>query len=274
MKQFAGKVAAITGAGSGMGRALALSLANQGCHLALADVSETTLVETADMIKTPVKVTAHVTDVASRKEVEQFADTAVAEHGCVHMIFNNAGISVTDTVEHYDYDDLERVMQINFWGVVYGTKAFLPYLKQVDEAHIVNTSSIFGTIAVPTQSAYNASKFAVRGFTYALNAELEDTGIHVSCVQPGGIKTNIVRDSKYVPPKNSSPTREEFITRFDDFAGLTANQAAEQILRGVRRNKLQILVGRDARIAAWLERLMPTGYLKLLQNVWVRETGG
>ncbi len=265
---FQDKVAAITGAGSGMGQALALALASRGCHVAIADINEPALGETRSLIEAQhaVKVTEHTLDVADRQAVEQFAADVVAGHGKVNMIFNNAGVSVTDTVEHMRYEDFEWLMGINFWGVIYGSKAFLPYLQQVDEAHVINTSSIFGVIAVPSQSAYNASKFAVRGFTYAMRGELTETHIGVSCVQPGGVKTNIIKSSRYVAADNNAPTREEFINRFEEIAGLTSAQAAEQILRGVLANKAQILVGRDARLAALLERLAPVRYLRVVAS--------
>ena len=267
MKDFNGKVAAITGAGSGMGRALAQALAGRGCHVAISDVDEAGLKDTASRIASRVNVSTHTVNVADREAVEQFAADVVSAHGHVNMIFNNAGVSVTDTVAHMSYEDFAWLMDINFWGVVHGTKAFLPWLEQVSEAHIVNTSSIFGTIAVPTQAAYNASKFAVRGFTYALRMELAESHIGVSCVQPGGVKTNIVKSSRYIPSDNSAPTREEFVATFDRLAQLTPEQAAEQILRGVRAGKSQILVGRDARLIAAVERLVPSAYLKLLARV-------
>lgn len=269
MKDFNNKVAAITGAGTGMGRALAVALAEQGCHLAIADINEDALTETASLCKNDnIEVTTHVVDVGKQTEVEQFADEAGHGHGRINLIFNNAGVSATDTVEHFSYEDFEWLMNINFWGVVFGTKSFLPWLQQASEAQIVNTSSIFGIIAVPSQSAYNASKFAVRGFTYALRQELAEGHIGVSCVQPGGVKTDIVKTSRYVPRDNTAPTKEEFIARFDDIAGLTPAQAAEEILRGVRKNKAQILVGRDARLMALIERILPTGYHRLTSRVF------
>ncbi len=267
---FKNKVSAITGAGSGMGRALAEALASKGCHVAVSDVDTRGLDETVSRLKanSSVSVSSHELDVADKGAVEQFAADVVSEHGKVNMVFNNAGVSLTDTVEHMNYDDFEWLMNINFWGVIYGSKAFLPYFNDVDEAHVINTSSIFGVIAVPSQSAYNASKFAVRGFTYAMRQEMLETNVGVSCVQPGGVKTNIVKSSRYVAADNSAPTKEEFMTQFEEMANLTSEQAAEQILRGVLANKAQILIGRDAKMAAILERIAPVGYQKLLSRVW------
>ena len=177
---FDDKVAAITGAGSGMGQALAIALAERGCSVAIADVNQAGLQETASKLPAQAKVSTHEVDVADREQVEHFATDVAAQHGKINLVFNNAGVSVTDTAAHMSYEDFEWLMNINFWGVVYGSKAFLPYLEQADEAQIINTASIFGVISVPTQSAYNASKFAVRGFTYALREELRDTHIGVS----------------------------------------------------------------------------------------------
>lgn len=269
MKTFSHRVAAITGAGSGIGRALAKSLAAQGCHLALADIRQPALDETAVLCRNyGIKVTTYTVDTSNKDAVYAYADDAVRDHGEVHMIFNNAGVSLTDSVEHMSYKDFEWLMDINFWGVVYGTKAFLPYLQKTEEAHIINTSSIFGTIAVPSQSAYNASKFAVRGFTYALRMELDDTHVNVSCVQPGGVKTNIARDSRYVASDNSAPTQAEFVASFETMANLTSEQAAEKILKGILKNKAQILVGKDALFGAIIERLAPVYYQKLLLKVF------
>ena len=269
MKSFNNKVAAITGAGSGMGRALATSLASRGCHLGLADNNKSALEETAENCRTyNVDVTTYNVDVSNKDSVYTFADDAVRDHNHVNLVFNNAGVSLTDNVEHMTYQDFNWLIDINFWGVVYGSKAFLPHMQKVEEAHIVNTSSIFGTIAVPSQSAYNASKFAVRGFTYALRMELEKTHINVSCVQPGGVKTNIVRDSRYIAPDNAAPTKEEITATFESMANLTSDQAAEKILTGVIKNKAQILVGRDAIFIAILERLAPVLYQKLISRAF------
>lgn len=265
MKSFSNKVAAITGAGSGMGRALAVQLAKLDCAVAISDVVDENLRETESLIKEyDVKVTRHLVDVSDRSVMEQYASEVNATHGKVNLIFNNAGVSVTDSAEHMNYEDFEWLMNINFWGVVHGTRAFLPYLKEASEAHIINTSSIFGILSFPTQSAYNASKFAVRGYTESLRQELADTHIGVSCVHPGGVKTNIIKTSRYTPSDNESPTKEEFEENFEQMAALTSDEAALIILRGVEKNKARILVGKDAKLLTWISRLAPVNYPRLL----------
>jgi short-subunit dehydrogenase len=263
---FNDKVAAITGAGSGMGRSLAVLLSRAGCHVALSDVNKANLEETAGLLAPGVKSSIHEVDVADRQTMEKFAADVVEQHGKVNLIFNNAGVSVTGLAEQMPYEDIEWLMNINFWGVIHGCKSFLPYLHQVPEAAIINTSSIFGTIAVPTQSAYNASKFAVKGYTFALRSELKDSHIGVSCVQPGGVKTNIVKASRFIPTDNESTTLEEATESFEKVARLTSEQAAEIILKGVLKNKARIFVGVDSKIMALIERIAPVGYLKLFRR--------
>src|SRR5262245_44410387 len=186
MQSLTGKVAVITGAASGIGRALANQLAARGCHLALADIDAHGLEATAAPLRRDdLQVSTHALDVADRDAVYAFADQVLAEHGSAHLVINNAGVAVAQTIAELRYDDFEWLMGINFWGVVHGTKAFLPHLLAQGEGHIVNLSSIFGIVSVPTQGAYNASKFAVRGFTEALRQELCLTPIKVSCVHPG-----------------------------------------------------------------------------------------
>ena len=260
---FEHKVAAITGAGSGMGQSLAVLLSRAGCHVAISDVNTDGLEETRLMLNPTVNASVHLVDVANREQMEAFAASVNAEHGKVNMIFNNAGVSVTGLAEQMPYEDIEWLMNINFWGVIYGCKSFLPYLREADEAAIINTSSIFGTIAVPSQSAYNASKFAVRGYTYALRQELIDSHIGVSCVQPGGVKTNIVNSSRFIPMDNESGTKEDLVETFSRLARKSPEQAAAIILAGVLKNKARILVGGDAKIASWIERIAPAAYLKL-----------
>ncbi|MEH6559145.1 MAG: SDR family NAD(P)-dependent oxidoreductase [Oceanicoccus sp.] len=268
MKSFSQQVAVITGAGSGMGRALAIELAKQNCAVAISDVVEETLLETAAMLgEYNVKVNSECLDIADRSAVERYAKDTYETFGKINLVFNNAGVSVTDSAEHMSYVDFEWLMNINFWGVVHGTKAFLPYLQQADQAHIINTSSIFGILSFPTQSAYNASKFAVRGYTESLRQELSDTHIGVSCVHPGGVKTNIVNTSRYTTADNESPTKEELMETFQEMAGLTSEEAALVILNGVKKNKARILVGKDAHFLAFTARIAPASYPKILRLI-------
>ena len=201
MKDFNGKVAAITGAASGIGRALALELAGRGAELALSDIDVDGLAETQAQVakRAPsAKVTTTRLDVADRDAVFAWAGQVVADHGKVNVIVNNAGVALGATVEQMKITDFEWLMGINFWGVVHGTQAFLPHLKATGDGHVVNVSSVFGLIGIPSQSAYNAAKFGVRGFTEALRMELDiaGEGVSATCVHPGGIKTNIAKNAR------------------------------------------------------------------------------
>ncbi len=210
MRSFDDKVAVVTGAGSGIGRALAQELARRGAHLALADLSEAALADTAAGIAaTGRRVTTHVVDVADAARMEAFAEAVVAAHGRVELLVNNAGVSVTGTLEEQSLDDWRWIVGVNFWGVVHGCKFFLPHLRKNREAHIVNLSSMLGFLGMPTQSSYCATKFAVRGLSEALWAELHGSGIGVTSVHPGGVKTNIVRASgSSRTPTGASPQAE------------------------------------------------------------------
>jgi short-subunit dehydrogenase len=269
MKSFADKVAAITGAGSGMGRTLAVALARRGCHVAVSDVNEGSLAETATMAaQHGVKVTSRTVDVAKRDEVYAWADEVVRDHGRCNLVFNNAGVAHSSTIEGIDYADFEWIVGINFWGVVYGTKAFLPHLKASGDGHVVNTSSLFGLVGIPSQGTYNATKFAVRGFSEALREELEVTGAPVSatCVHPGGIKTNIARSARVHPSVKHLGVKDVEKSRasFEKMFRVTAEDAAETILRGVQRNARRVLVGMDAHFLDALQRLMPASYQKIV----------
>ncbi len=265
MKSVRGKVAAITGAASGIGRATAELLSRQGCHVALSDVNEQGLAETAERCRAQgVQVRTARVDVAQREAVHAWADDVARELGAVHLIINNAGVSLGATVEDTRYEDFEWLMNINFWGVVYGTKAFLPHLKAAGEGHIINVSSVFGLIGFPTQAAYNAAKFAVKGFTETLRQEMETEGlpIGVTCVHPGGIKTNIARNARATYRKGwvEENSREEFETRFFS----TPERAASDILSAILSNRRRKLIGTDAVLVDLVQRMMPSFYQRLL----------
>jgi NAD(P)-dependent dehydrogenase (short-subunit alcohol dehydrogenase family) len=266
MRELAGRVAAVTGAASGIGRALALELARERAELAVSDVDEAGLAETARAARAlGARVTEARLDVADRAAVHAWAERVVAEHGRANLVINNAGVSLGATIADMSAADLEWLFGINFWGVVHGTQAFLPHLRAAGEGHVVNVSSVFGLIAVPGQAAYNAAKFAVRGFTECLRMELELEGGRVSatCVHPGGIRTNIARSARVVA-REGRPSREEMIARFDQLARTTPEAAARVILRGVKRNARRVLIGADARVISALQRLLPARYQALI----------
>lgn len=269
MKSFNQKVAAITGAGSGIGQQLAIALAKQGCHLSLSDVNEKGLANTVEQTKSyGVRVTSKTVDVADREQVKTWAAETAQNHGNINLIFNNAGVALGATVEGETYDELEWIMNINFWGVVYGTKEFLPYLKQSKDGHIINISSLFGLISQPTQSAYNASKFAVRGFTESLRQELdlEQAGVSAICVHPGGIRTNIAKAAKMSDSlKSLGMDPSKSIQSFDKLLRTPPEEAAQVILNAVKANKPRVLIGNDAKVLDGLQRIFPTGYQTLSQ---------
>lgn len=262
MRGFAGRVSAVTGAASGIGRALAVELADLGSHLALADVDEVGLAETAGACAgSGVKVTTAGVDVADRHAVFSWADQVFEEHGRVDLVVNNAGVALAAEIATMAVEDLEWVMGVNFFGVLYGTKAFLPYLLERGEGHVVNMSSVFGLVGIPYQSAYNASKFAVRGFTDALRMELEAgrTGVSCTAVFPGGVKTNIARHAKVDAGFAAlAGGRDEFVKRFDKVAMTRPDTAARRILRSVERDERHLLIGPEARLFELFSRL-PSG---------------
>lgn len=265
MKSFHAKVAAITGAGSGIGRALALALAKEGAELALSDINAASLQETAALVQSAgASPTLTVVDVADRDAIYAWAEATAAHFGKVNLIFNNAGVAQSAPVDSLTDEDFKWVMDINFWGVVHGTQAFLPYLQAAGEGHIINLSSLFGLVAVPGLASYNSSKFAVRGFTETLRQELDmaKNGVSVSCVHPGGIKTNIARDARMREEMTQivGDDLERGRENFERFFTTTAEEAARVILRGVKRDKRRILVGSDARVIDGGQRLMPALY--------------
>jgi NAD(P)-dependent dehydrogenase (short-subunit alcohol dehydrogenase family) len=276
VRTFTDRVAAVTGAASGIGQALARELASRGSHLALADIDSAGLSKTVRLCQTAarpgVKITYDHVDVADRDQVYAWADQVVEDHGRVNLICNNAGVALGATVEAMSYADLEWLMDINFWGVVYGTKAFLPHLKAAGEGHVINISSVFGLVSFPAQSAYNAAKFAVRGFTDALRMELEIEGAPVSCttVHPGGIKTKIARNARLDPSVTRSPGGPDKVhLDFDRIARTSPEKAARQILTAVERDRRRALIGPDAKVIDLIARL-PAG---LYQRGLVRGAG-
>jgi NAD(P)-dependent dehydrogenase (short-subunit alcohol dehydrogenase family) len=264
---FRGKVTVVTGAGSGIGRALAVDLAGRGARLALSDVDPTGLAETvrqAEALGAEVR-TDHL-DVGEREAVLAYADAVQAQFGAVNIVFNNAGISFSGEVEVSEFKDMERIMDVDYWGVVNGTKAFLPHLIASGDGHVVNTSSLFGLLAMPSQSAYNAAKFAVRGFTEALRQEMVIDGrpVKVSCVHPGGIKTNIVRNGTAAAGTDNAAVAALFDAKL---ARTTATEAARVILRGVEKGHARILVGADAKVLDVLVRITGSGYQRIITAV-------
>jgi NAD(P)-dependent dehydrogenase (short-subunit alcohol dehydrogenase family) len=259
-------VAVVTGAGSGIGRALARQLAASGAAVALADIDEAGLQQTvASLPERSGAVSTHVVDVSDEAGMRALSEDVIGKHGRVTLLVNNAGVALLGYFEEISLDDLRWLMAINFWGVVYGVKYFLPILKKQPRAHIVNLSSVFGLVAPVGQSAYSASKFAVRGFTEALRNELEMEGstVNVSCVHPGGIRTPIARRAR-LGANTPAASREEAVARFDRLTPTLPEAAAARILQGVERREPRILIGRDARQIDILQRLKPATYWKAM----------
>lgn len=253
MTKLLGRTAVVTGAASGIGRALAEELAKRGAHLALADVDERGLEEAAAPAKRlGVRVSTHVVDVSNRDAMEALPEAVLDHHGAVHVVVNNAGVTATSTFLDQPFEDFDWVVGVNFWGVVHGCKFFLPHLVRQGEGHLVNVSSVFGFIGVPKQSSYCATKFAVRGLTETLRAELDGTGVQVSCVHPGGIATNIVQKSR----TNDLAEKVRIAKMFEDRA-MPPSECARQIAHGVEKNTPRILVTKEAWVIDGAKRLFP-----------------
>jgi short-subunit dehydrogenase len=265
MTAIRGAAAAVTGAASGIGRALALEFAARGCDLALADRDEAGLhALAAEIAKANArKVSVHRVDVAEPGQIEAFAQAAITAHPGLNIVINNAGVALLGQFAEIDQAQMEWLMNINFWGVVHSTRAFLPHLSRQKEAHIVNLSSI---IAPPGQTAYSAAKFAVRGFSESLRHELKmaTSPVRLSVVHPGGVATNIARNSRTGSGISDNARRAQSIERFDSFARTTPAAAALRIIAGIEKNQPRILIGNDARFMDLVQRLRPGTYWSLL----------
>jgi NAD(P)-dependent dehydrogenase (short-subunit alcohol dehydrogenase family) len=266
VKDFKDKVAVVTGAASGMGRSLAVQLTAAGARVAISDVNGDGLKETARLcLEAGAEPRFDTLDVSDRAAVHAYADAIAAEFGAVNLVINNAGITIFGTVEDSPYEDIEKVMNIDFWGVVHGTKAFLPHLIASGDGHVVNISSVFGLFGYPTQSSYNAAKFAVRGFTESLRQEMLQSKqpVQVTCVHPGGIKTNIVN----LASASNGADLSNLQRSFQKMARTTADEAATVILNGVRAGKPRVLIGADAHLFDVSVRLLGPAYQRVFTTV-------
>ncbi len=277
MTAIPGSVAAVTGAASGIGRALALEFSARGCDLALADRDEAGLQTVAAEIakaQPSRKVSVHRVDVSEPREIEAFAQAATSAHPGLNILVNNAGVALLGQFNEIDQAEMDWLMNINFWGVVHATRAFLPHLSLRPEAHIVNLSSLFGIIAPPGQTAYAAAKFAVRGFSESLRHELQMAAspVKLSVVHPGGVSTNIVRNSRAGSGVTDNARRAEVIERFDTVAKTTPTAAALRIIAGIEKNAPRILIGNDARLMDLFQRVMPGTYWSVLARIIEKAT--
>ena len=260
------RTAVVTGAASGIGRAVSHSLARRGCGLALADLDADGLAETADRVRRfGVHVSTHALDVADREAVAALPEAVTSEHPGVDVLVNNAGVALGGTFERVGEADFEWLFEINFWGVVRMTRAFLPLLKASDDARLVNVSSIYGIIAPPGQVPYVSSKFAVRGFSVALAHELAGTSVGVTVVHPGGVATNIA-DRARAPEDATDAEIATNRAQAKALLTLPPEKAGEIIVEGIEKRRTRVLVGSDARAAAALERLVPVRYWSLIRR--------
>lgn len=264
MLKLQGRTAVVTGAAAGIGQGIAMSLAQRGCHLALADIDDTALARAAAAIAAPgLRISRHHLDVSDAQAIAAFPQLVTAEHAGVDVLVNNAGVALHGSFEEAAEADFEWLFGINFWGVVRMTRAFLPLLRLRDEARIVNMSSLFGLIAPPGQTAYAASKFAVRGFSESLRHELAGTHVGVTVVHPGGVATSIAENAR-MPQSIAAEDAAERRKLFQSYLTLSPATAGEIIVRGIEHRKPRVLVGSDAKRIALIERLIPVSYWSLL----------
>jgi len=272
MKNLQNRTAVVTGAGSGIGRALSVLLAKEGCRLAIADINEEGLSETERLIAQLGRpVSSHKVNVADKQRMQDFVEEVVAAHGGVHIVVNNAGVAVAKTFMDHSIEEFEWLMGINFWGVVYGCKFFLPHLLKADEGHIVNLSSLFGLVGVPMQSSYCSSKFAVRGLSESLRSELTGTNVGITSVHPGGIATNIAAASVHNDDPESVRMHKRTERAFKKM--MPPATAAEHILNGIKKNKPRVLITKEAYVLDLAKRVAPNGSSSLVAWGFERMAG-
>ena len=265
MKDFRDKICVVTGAGSGIGAACAQALTAEGAYVVMTDI-RADMLETAHkaIVEAGGRAETHIVDVSDRDAMFALADKVDKAHGGADLILNNAGVAHSATVADMTMDNFNWVMDIDFWGVVYGTQAFLPHFLKRGSGHVANVSSIFGLIGVPSQSAYNAAKYAVLGFSEALRHEMVEHNVGVTVIHPGGINTNIVRHARLSQGPNAEAEHEEAIIKFQELTMTQPDKAAQIILKAIRKNKARVLVGPDALFVDFIRRIAPVKYLSLL----------
>lgn len=268
MKSLDGKVFVVTGAGSGMGRALALLCAEQGAYLALADYNAESLEQSVQEISSRGgRCISSTLDVSDRDAVRDFAHRVVEHYGCVDVVFNNAGIiPMFERFERSNYEIMERILAVNFWGVVYGSREFIPYLLQRPEAALVNTSSVSGILAYMGLSPYVASKFAVRGLTETLRMEYLKTNLKVIAVYPGAIATRIKENSPFYTEEEKRIARLQFEDKKTVKHLTSADRAARIIIAGMMAGKARIIIGKDAVMQDIMARFFPSSYAGFLYS--------
>jgi short-subunit dehydrogenase len=268
MKRLEGRVAVVTGAASGIGRATAHRLAERGCAVALVDIDVTGLESLEkELEERGVDVSTHRVDVASADQMRALPERVEAAHGAAHIVVNNAGVAASGTLEAQPLEDLEWMVGINYWGVVYGCKFFLPLLRRQEAAHIVNLSSMFGFLGLPGQSGYCATKAAVRALSESLWSELRSEGIGVTSVHPGAIQTGIIRSGRM-----GDETRRDEVQAFFDRVGSPPDRVARAIIRGIVKNRLRVRVRPESYVTEWAKRIAPVGLHRLVARRW--EKGG